>query len=60
MLYKREPITLTAVEELLGKKKFNELLAAYIEEPKGKPTLAAVSDKREAYNNITFQEAFGE
>ena len=41
----------TAMTKLLGKKKFEELLGAYIEKPQGKPTLVPMSDKRPAMNN---------
>lgn len=40
----------TAMTKLLGKKKFEDLLGAYIEKPQGKPTLVPVSDKRPAMN----------
>ena len=49
MIYDRKPKTLTELEKMLGKKAFNELLAAFIVKPKGKPTLAPASDKREAF-----------
>lgn len=59
MLYKREPITLTKVEDLLGKKQFKEILEEYVAKKEGKPALAAESDKREAIQNkITPEEAF--
>jgi len=61
MLYERKPITLTATEQLIGKKKFNELLTDYVDKPPGKPTLALVSDKRQAVTNQTSaEEAFRE
>lgn len=59
VLYERKPITLTAMEKLLGKKKFEELLSDHVIKPPGKPTLAPESDKREAFTNkITAAEAF--
>ena len=48
MLYERKPISLTAVEKLLGKKAFAEALEGRIIRKPGKPTLAPESDKREA------------
>ena len=50
-LYDRKPKTLSELEKLLGKKKFAELLSDQVFKPKGAPTLAPVSDKREAYNS---------
>lgn len=38
-------------KKLLGKSRFEELLAAYIEKPQGKPALVPESDKRPAMNN---------
>jgi len=49
LLYERKPITMTAVEKLLGKAKFAELLSGNIIVPPGKPTLAPETDKREPY-----------
>ncbi len=50
MLYERSPISLTAAEKLLGKKRFAEVCGTYVEKPKGKPTLAPESDKRPTYD----------
>ena len=50
MLYERSPISLTAAEKLLGKKRFAEVCGTWVEKPKGKPTLAPESDKRPAYD----------
>ncbi len=51
LLYERKPITLTAVEKLLGKVKFEELLTGFVTKPIGKPTLVPMSDKREPYSS---------
>jgi len=59
VLYERKPITLTAVEKLLGKKQFEELLTGHVIKPPGKPTLAPETDKREAIaNKPTAEEVF--
>ena len=50
LLYERKPITLTGVEKLLGKPKFEELLKGCVTKPLGKPTLVPLSDKREPYS----------
>jgi hypothetical protein len=42
----RELKTLTALEKLVGKKKFTELMGSVIEKPPGRPTLVDESDKR--------------
>ena len=51
-----ELITLTAAEKALGSKK-KAGLAAYTEKPRGKPTLAPLEDKREAYT-VTSDQMF--
>jgi len=50
VLYERKPITLTAVEKLLGKTEF-EKIASHVIKPPGKPALVPMSDKREPYNS---------
>lgn len=45
-IYSKSLLGLTAMEKLMGKKKFNEILGALIERPEGKPTLVPSSDKR--------------
>lgn len=50
LLYERKPITLTGVESLLGKAKFETLLKDCVTKPLGKPTLVPLSDKREPYS----------
>ena len=51
VLYKTEPLTLTAYEKLVGKAKFAEMFGDRITKPKGKPTLADSSDPRAVYNS---------
>lgn len=46
------------LEELVGKKRLNELIGDYIVKPEGKPTLVPESDKRKEYNE--FKNVFEE
>lgn len=46
-LYKQSLISLTEFEKMMGKKKFNELLGAYVAKPPGKLALVPESDPRE-------------
>ncbi len=48
--YERKLLGITAMQKMLGKTRFDELLMAYIEKPQGKPTLVPESDKRPAMN----------
>ena len=48
--YEKKLLGVTAMQKLLGKARFDELLAPYIEKPQGKPTLVPESDKRPAMN----------
>ena len=52
--YEKKLLGITAMQKLLGKQRFEELLKAYIEKPPGKPTLVPESDKRPAINNAKF------
>ena len=58
--YERKVLGVTAMQKLLGKTRFEELLAPYIEKPHGKPTLVPESDKRPAMNTAKndFTEEF--
>lgn len=56
MLYERKPITLTDLEKLVGKTKLTDLIGNYIEKPKGAPTLAKESDKREPFKVSAAEE----
>ena len=48
--YEHKLLGITAMQKMLGKTRFDELLTAYIEKPQGKPTLVPESDKRPAMN----------
>ena len=48
--YEKKVLGVTAMQKLLGKSRFEELLSPYIEKPQGKPTLVPDSDKRPAIN----------
>lgn len=50
LVYNRVPKTLTALEQLMGKAEFTDKLGSFVVKPLGKPTLAPMTDKREAYN----------
>ena len=56
--YAHKVLGLTEMQKLLGKKKFEELLAGLIEKPQGKPALVTEKDKRPAMN--TAQNDFKE
>ena len=58
--YERKVLGITAMQKLLGKSRFEELLSPYIEKPQGKPTLVPESDKRPAMNTAKndFMEEF--
>ncbi len=50
LVYERKPLTLTALEKLMGKNDFAEKVGQFVTKPLGKPTLVPMSDKREPYN----------
>ncbi len=61
LLYERKPLTVPALEKVLGKKQYRELLEdkGHVKSEPGKPTLARESDKRESITNkVTPEEAF--
>lgn len=49
LIYERKLITLTAMEKVVGKKKFTELLGDLIVKPAGKPALVHETDPRPSY-----------
>jgi hypothetical protein len=61
LLYERKPLTVPALEKVLGKKQYRELLEGkgHVKSEPGKPTLVRESDKRESITNkVTPEEAF--
>ncbi|MDD4600753.1 MAG: DUF2800 domain-containing protein [Negativicutes bacterium] len=60
MLYERKPLTAPAVEKLLGKAQYRELLEdkGHIHKEAGKPTLVPAKDKREAIKSQSAADVF--
>lgn len=56
ILYEKTPLTLTKLEKVVGKTKLSEAIGDYIEKPKGAPTLAKETDKREPYRVSAAEE----
>jgi hypothetical protein len=57
-IYKpREIQGITALEKVIGKKQFNDLLSSLIIKPSGKPTLVTEDDKRPELNSFASAEA---
>lgn len=52
-IWDRKLITLTAMERLMGKPAFNEVLGDLVTKPAGKPTLVPASDKRPALDLVS-------
>ena len=57
-IYRQSLITLTEMQKLMGKKKFDEVLGNLIYKPPGKPTLVENSDKRKAINVSSAENEF--
>lgn len=57
ILYEKKPLTLTQLEKTIGKANVAKAIGDYIEKPKGAPTLAKSTDKRESFK-ISAQEEF--
>ena len=49
--YEKKLLGITAMQKMLGKTRFEEVLAGLVEKPAGKPTLVPESDGRPAMNN---------
>ena len=50
-IYEHKIISITAMEKLMGKKKFQDILGRLVTKPPGKPTLVADTDKRPAISS---------
>ena len=59
-IYRKTLITLTEMQKLMGKKKFDEVIGSLICKPPGKPTLVPVTDKRPAINITNAGNEFNE
>lgn len=59
-IYRQSLITLTEMQKLMGKKKFEQILGGLIHKPPGKPTLVPLSDKRPAMNISNVKNEFNE
>jgi len=53
IIYERKLLGLTAMEKVLSKKTFNELLSGLIIKPQGKPALVPLNDKRNELNSAS-------
>lgn len=56
ILYEKKPLSLLQLEKAIGKKQLVEAIGDYIEKPKGAPTLAKESDKREPFKVSAAEE----
>lgn len=52
VVYSKDLRGITALEKLIGKKPFEELVGSYLVKPAGKPTLAPESDKRSELSGV--------
>lgn len=57
-IYDRSLLTLTALEKVVGAKKFAEMAGDLVSKPSGKPTLVPASDKRAEFNTEPCGSAF--
>lgn len=59
-IYRKSLISMTEMQKLMGKSKFEEILGHLIYKPQGKPTLVPNSDKRPAINVSDAKNEFNE
>ena len=55
-IYEHKIISITAMEKLMGKKKFQDILGGLVTKPPGKPTLVADTDKRPAISTSAAED----
>lgn len=60
LLYESKLLSVTAMEKLMGKKKFAEVMGLYIDKPEGKPTIVPEADKRPAIKNNSAADDFAD
>jgi len=58
--YEHKLLGITAMEKLLTKKRFAELLGGLVEKPQGKPTLVPASDKRQELSITSAADDFAD
>jgi len=58
--YEHKLLGITAMEKLLTKKRFAELLGSLVEKPQGKPTLVPVGDKRQELSITSAADDFAD
>ncbi|HGM8801548.1 TPA: DUF2800 domain-containing protein, partial [Streptococcus pyogenes] len=52
-IYKpKELLSMGALEKMVGKKRFEDMMAFILDKPQGKPVLVKNSDKRPALNSL--------
>jgi len=59
-IYRQSLITLTEMQKLMGKQKFEDILGDLVFKPPGKPTLVPNTDKRPAINVNSVNDEFNE
>lgn len=52
LIYSKSLLGITAMEKVITKKEFTNLLSDLVVKPQGKPTLAPLSDKRPEWNSV--------
>ena len=58
--YEHKVLGITAMTSLLGRKRFEDTLAEFIEKPQGKPVLVPATDKRQELNTNTAADDFAD